>query len=207
MLKSMFNVRSVLFTIALLFFASTTIRIVEASDGIKKSLTNKMAEPLEEVHETTHPVSLFNCGPDADMDVVIQALKERETNIINQENALASRLTALHVTETLIKQQLEQLDIAQKRLERAETRFSKRISQTDTAAENDVKKLTSVYENMKPKDAARLFEEMEPEFAAGFLAEMSPNAAAAIMAGLPSETAYTISVVLAGRNSQFNTTN
>jgi flagellar motility protein MotE (MotC chaperone) len=43
---------------------------------------------------------------------------------------------------------------------------------------------------------------MDPDFAAGFLGRMRPAAAAGIMAGLSPQKAYTISVLLAGRNAQ-----
>jgi flagellar motility protein MotE (MotC chaperone) len=46
---------------------------------------------------------------------------------------------------------------------------------------------------------------MTPEFAAGFMARMRPDAAAAIMAGLEPATAYSISVVIAGRNARVPT--
>jgi len=54
---------------------------------------------------------------------------------------------------------------------------------------------------MAPKDAAALFEKMPPQFAAGFLGMMDPIAASKIMAGLTPETAYSFSVVIAGRNA------
>ena len=69
------------------------------------------------------------------------------------------------------------------------------------AVENDLAALTSVYENMKPKEAAPLFEAMDPVFAAGFLARMRPEVAAGIMAKLSPDAAYSISVILAGRNA------
>ena len=50
-------------------------------------------------------------------------------------------------------------------------------------------------------EAAALFEEMDPRFAAGFLGRMPAPAAAAIMAGLSPKTAYSFSVLLAGRNA------
>ena len=78
--------------------------------------------------------------------------------------------------------------------------FSPTLALADGATEADVARLTTVYEQMKPKESAALFEEMDPTFAAGFLARMRPEAAAGIMAGLSPEAAYTISVVLAGRN-------
>ena len=49
--------------------------------------------------------------------------------------------------------------------------------------------------------AAALFQLMEPSFAAGFLGRMRADAAAAILAGLEPDLAYSISVVLAGRNA------
>ena len=54
---------------------------------------------------------------------------------------------------------------------------------------------------MKAEQAAALFEQMEPSFAAGFLGRMRADAAAAILSGLEPELAYSISVVLAGRNA------
>ena len=75
------------------------------------------------------------------------------------------------------------------------------MATADKAAENDIGRLTAVYENMKPDQAAALFRLMEPSFAAGFLGRMRPDSAAAILAGLEPDLAYSISVVLAGRNA------
>jgi flagellar motility protein MotE (MotC chaperone) len=46
-----------------------------------------------------------------------------------------------------------------------------------------------------------LFETMAPDFAAGFLARMRPEAAAAVLSGMTPGAAYTVSVLLAGRNA------
>jgi flagellar motility protein MotE (MotC chaperone) len=42
---------------------------------------------------------------------------------------------------------------------------------------------------------------MDPEFAAGFLSRMQPAAAAAVLAGMAPDSAYSISVLIAGRNA------
>ena len=86
-------------------------------------------------------------------------------------------------------------------LEQAEVELRGTLALADNAAENDLARLTSVYENMKPKDAAALFGAMEPDFAAGFLGRMRPDAAAAVLAGLSPDAAYSISVILASRNA------
>ena len=83
----------------------------------------------------------------------------------------------------------------------AEQKLAATVAIADQAADKDVTRLVSVYEAMKPKDAARLFAEMDPEFAAGFLAKMRPEAAGAVLAGLDPAKAYAITAHLAGRNA------
>jgi flagellar motility protein MotE (MotC chaperone) len=72
---------------------------------------------------------------------------------------------------------------------------------SDTALEEDLVRLTAIYEGMKSKDAASLFAAMAPDFAAGFLGRMKPGAAAAILSGLPPDAAYALSAHMAGRST------
>lgn len=106
---------------------------------------------------------------------VLAALREREERIVAREAALLDREQAITLADM--------------------------IAMAETAAAGDLAKLTVVYENMKPADAAQLFENMDPAFSAGFMALMRLEAAAAIMGGLTPATAYAISVILAGRNA------
>ena len=114
------------------------------------------------------------------------ALDRRETD-------LALREQDLRAMSDLVGEQIA-------RLGAAETRLRQVMSLAEGAAEGDVAQLTAVYAAMKPKEAAAVFEEMDPAFAAGFLGRMKPDAAAQIVAGLSPGKAYSISVILAGRN-------
>lgn len=125
---------------------------------------------------------------------LLEKTREREIELEEREAAIEVRMQALTLVETAVAE-----DIA--RLEAAEQDLRQTISDANSAAENDIMRLTSVYENMKPDQAAALFEQMEPSFAAGFLGRMRADAAAAVLAGLDPELAYSISVVLAGRNA------
>lgn len=107
---------------------------------------------------------------------------------------MQKRQAALDEAEKSVRAQMAELA-------EAEAELNKTIALADGAAENDVSRLTSVYESMKPKEAARLFEAMAPEFAAGFIGRMQPEAAAAVMSGMSAEAAYSVSVLLAGRNA------
>ncbi|MGJ8588584.1 MAG: MotE family protein [Yoonia sp.] len=131
-------------------------------------------------------------------DSLLSALQARERRLTEREAQLTARMEALRVAEGDIEQKLEALV-------EAEARLSATIALADTAAESDLAQLTTVYENMKPREAADLFAQMPPRFAAGFLGMMRPDAAALIMTELDPEIAYSFSVVLAGRNADVPT--
>lgn len=134
------------------------------------------------------------CGPEDTPAALIQALQDREARILAREAQIADRMQAIAVAGAEIDEKLAELT-------EAESSLSVLLALANTAAEDDLNRLTAVYENMKPQDAAALFEAMEPAFSAGFMGRMRPEAAAAIMTNLEAQTAYLISVVLAGRNA------
>ncbi len=151
----------------------------------------------EEPHEVEKPeetVAAASCEQPPDVAAMLAAFRQREERLKSSEEKMRNRIQALAVADQEIERKMTALTAAEERLRET-------IALADTAAEDDISRLISVYENMKPKDAAALFEEMDPDFAAGFLGRMRPEAAAGIMAGLEPNTAYTISVVLAGRNA------
>ncbi|MDA8746704.1 hypothetical protein N9M66_00665 [Litoreibacter sp.] len=129
-----------------------------------------------------------------DTQALLRVIKERTAVLDKKERELVDRSYSLDAAQKLIERNLTRLAEAEERLQLA-------IAKVDGASEDDLDRLTTVYESMKPKVAAALFEQMKPEFAAGFLGRMAPQAAAGIMSGLPSESAYAISVILAGRNA------
>lgn len=133
-----------------------------------------------------------------DIQPILHALGQRESRLKTREEAVAVRMKALEVAEREIDRKLQEL-------QQSEERLRQTLALAQTAAEDDLTRLTDVYASMKPKQAAALFEEMDPEFAAGFLGRMRPNSAATIMAGLSPGAAYSISVILAGRNANVPT--
>jgi flagellar motility protein MotE (MotC chaperone) len=134
------------------------------------------------------------CEADPALDELFDIIKTRTDQLDDKEFALLNREKDLEAADILIQANLE-------RLIAAEERLAKTIDMVDGASEDDLGRLTAVYESMKPKTAADLFGQMTPDFAAGFLGRMAPQAAGAIMSGLSPEDAYAISVVLAGRNA------
>ncbi len=129
-----------------------------------------------------------------DIEPLLAAMQAREARISERETAIDDRLQALAVAQEELTRRLGEVEAAEASLTAA-------LTLSETANDSDITRLTAVYENMKPADAANLFEEMSPDFASGFLVRMRPDVAAAIMAGLEPPTAYSISAIIAGRNA------
>ncbi|KJZ21158.1 MotE family protein [Loktanella sp. S4079] len=172
-----------LHVIIALLVSSAVVRTVAAAGPAMAEITHESAEQVN-----MNPTQADDPGP------LFAALRAREEAVEERETQLEERLNALHVAETQIEEKLASLIAAEESL-------SATIAQADSAAETDLARLTTVYENMKPKEAAALFTEMSPGFAAGFLGLMRPDSAALIMSELEPDVAYSFSVVLAGRNA------
>jgi flagellar motility protein MotE (MotC chaperone) len=190
--KSTVTRRGSLWFVALLLFGSAAFRVTESSDTLVAfaAETKTAMEPDSESPSgpATQP------GNGIDLSSILDDLARREATLEEREALLEERMAALRLAEGEIRKNLVAL-------EEAENQLRATMALAVTAAEDDLTRFTTVYENMKPKEAASLFEEMSPEFAAGFLARMRPDAAADIMVGLEPATAYSISVIMAGRNA------
>jgi len=187
--------RSALWLIAGLLLTSGGIRL---ATGTGPALAREVENMVATKEVTPDIIAPANCEAPKDVAKVLEALGVREARLAKREAALADRMAALSLVEQEVQRNLEALETAEKKL-------SATLAIADTAAEGDLNRLTAVYENMKPKEAAKVFEEMAPEFAAGFLGRMRPDAAASIMSGISAPTAYSISVILAGRNANVPT--
>lgn len=181
---------SALLVTSVLLIGSATLRIgVQAGTSLARDLPGDVAHAAK----PEDPAMRAEPMPD-DLQHLLSALRNREQQLNRREVQIEDRMKALEIVDETIERKLAALV-------EAEDRLSSTLAMADGASEGDLTRLTSVYEKMKPKDAAALFEEMAPEFAAGFLGRMRPAAAASVMAGLSPKAAYTVSVILAGRNA------
>lgn len=179
-----------LVVISILLVGSATLRIgVQAGTSMARNLPEAVEQMVE-----LNPAAMQQEPMAADLQHLVSALRNREQQLNRREAQIQDRMKALEIADEAIDRKLAALV-------EAEERLGATLAMADGASEGDLARLTSVYEKMKPKDAAALFEEMAPEFAAGFLGRMRPASAASVMAGLSPKTAYTVSVILAGRNA------
>lgn len=177
--------------IASLLGASGVIRLF---DGTGAAIAREITSVTSEGPQVASIATPAQCLDMSGLEDVLAGLSDQRTTLDERAEQLDLREGDLRAASLALDKQMEELAAA-------EAQLRDLIAMVSTASENDVSQLTSVYENMKPKEAAALFEEMAPDFAAGFLARMRPEQAARILAGLQPSTAYSVSAILAGRNA------
>jgi flagellar motility protein MotE (MotC chaperone) len=178
-----------LLILSVVFVMSAGARLMSGTGAaIARELSQLAVDPTE--------ADTYNaaCEPDSATAALLASLRNREANVSTKEKSLSQKMKAFELAKAEFTQNMAAL-------KNAEERLTATMTVASSAAQDDLDKLTAVYESMKPKDAAALFEQMSPDFAAGFLARMRSDIAAPVLAGLKPETAYTISVILAGRNA------
>ncbi len=186
--------RGTLLIIGALFFASGVIRI---ADGTGNAVAREVkafssrAEASTTEDETAQPQE---CATEDGLSRALATVRRRMAELDEREKQFEIRMVTLQRAEVEIQKNLTALV-------QAEESLSATIAQADGAAEKDIERLIAMYEKMKPKDAANLFEAMDSTFAAGFLARMRPDVSAEVMAGMTPTKAYSISILLAGRNT------
>ena len=181
---------SALTVIVICLLVSGLLRLGGNESAIAKEVAS-LSDPLAQAEDA----KAATCETSEHTGPLLQAIRDRQAALEKREKQFVDRLQALTVAEAKLKENTAALLAAEQRL-------AATLTIADEAAEKDLMRLTAVYENMKVKNAAGLFGEMAPEFAAGFLARMRSDVAAGIMSNLEPGHAYTISLILAGRNAR-----
>jgi flagellar motility protein MotE (MotC chaperone) len=133
------------------------------------------------------------CPSTEDAETLLGAIREREDELAKESLRLAERAQTLNVAEAKLGEQLAAFETAQKNLEET-------LAVADKAAERDIERMTTVYENMKPAEAAEIFERKDVSFAAGLLARVRPEIAAQVLAAMNADSAYAVTLTIASRN-------
>lgn len=124
----------------------------------------------------------------AEIDL-LQQLAERRERIENREQELDRRNAMLKAAETRIDQKIGELKTLQTTIEGL-------IKKYDEQQEKKVAGLVKIYENMKPKQAAKIFEELEMDVLLMVAERINSRKLAPIMAAMNAEKAREVTVEL-----------
>jgi flagellar motility protein MotE (MotC chaperone) len=103
--------------------------------------------------------------------------------------------------ENLIKAAEKRLEAKVGELKDVESRIKVESNARDKAEQERLKGLVAMYENMKPKDAARIFDRLDLKILVDLSTAMKPVTMSAVLAQMTPEAAERLTVELATRAS------
>jgi flagellar motility protein MotE (MotC chaperone) len=125
---------------------------------------------------------------------VLEELRARRAALDAREQALAVRESVLVATEQRLTKRVEELAAVQQRLEA----LDKAAREREDAGWRG---LVRIYENMRPRDAARIFNELEMVTLVEVVDRMKERTAAPILAGMEPDKAKALTAELARRRA------
>jgi flagellar motility protein MotE (MotC chaperone) len=166
---------------------------VDLRQRLRKKIEAIVEQELEEV-EALRRVRRQDCEAtftEAEVEV-LQSLSERREALQNRAGEFELRENLLSATEKRIEEKIAEL-------KKLEATIQAQLKQYDEQEEAKMKSLVKIYENMKPKDAARILKELDMEVLLEVAERMREAKMASILAQMDSEKAKAITIELANR--------
>ncbi|MBO0344970.1 hypothetical protein J0X15_07060 [Roseibium sp. CAU 1637] len=137
-------------------------------------------------------------GGSAAERAVLESLGKRRDTLNQQEDQLDLREKLLQATEERIQKRVNELKSLEQRIEG-------QVEEKRKQEEGEIAALVTMYENMKPKDAARIFDRLDLSVMLRVVRQMKPRKMADILGRMSPETAERLTVAIANSAGQDNT--
>lgn len=128
---------------------------------------------------------------------ILERLQQRREELDN-------RAHELDVREDLIKSAEKRMDAKIAELKEVEAQIKQATDQKNDAEKARLKGLVTMYENMKPRDAAKIFNGLDPNVLLEVAAQINPRTMADIVAQMSADVAQRLTVELAEQAQQQN---
>jgi flagellar motility protein MotE (MotC chaperone) len=126
---------------------------------------------------------------------ILERLQQRREEI-------DTRARELDLRESLIQNAEKRMDSRIDELKGVETRIKTETEQKSESEDARLKSLITIYENMKPRDAAKIFNGLEDSVLVEVAAKINPRTMAEILAQMQADVAQRLTVELASRAQQ-----
>lgn len=116
-----------------------------------------------------------------------------------RRNALKQRSDELDLREKMLEEAEKKVETGIGDLKKAEDKIDAAAKAKDDAEKQGLKSIVTMYETMKPKDAARVFDRLGHDVLVPLVVAMNPRKMAEILAVMQPEAAERLTVALANR--------
>lgn len=121
---------------------------------------------------------------------VLESLGERRRALQDQAGELDLREKLLQATEERLQKRVDELKSLEQQIQQG-------VEEKKKQEEGEIAALVVMYENMKPKDAARIFDRLELDVLLKVVRQMKPRKMADILAKMSPEAAEKLTVAIA----------
>ncbi len=175
--------------------------IAEETDGEETSADDEVTSADEastpapaEIDESPamDAMNTSNCSFSQIEIDLLQSLSKRREALEEREKELRLKDNILRATEMKIDEKIDEMRELKKTLDDL-------LSLYNDKEQQKIRSLVKVYENMKPKDAARIFEEMDMDILLQVIDKMSERKIAPILANLTPTRAQAVTAELANQ--------
>lgn len=148
--------------------------------------------PAEGSADAVPPVpDALEIGGSSAERAVLESLGERRRALQDQEGQLDLREKLLQATEERLQKRVDELKSLEQQIQQG-------VEEKKKQEEGEIAALVVMYENMKPKDAARIFDRLELDVLLKVVRQMKPRKMADILARMSPEAAEKLTVAIAG---------
>jgi flagellar motility protein MotE (MotC chaperone) len=130
---------------------------------------------------------------DSELDV-LQKLADRRTELDRRQQEIDARARLLQATEKRIDAKIAELKGIQQTVDSL-------LRQHDKQKDEQLRSVVKIYENMKPKDAARIFEQLDMTVLLDVIERMREQKAAPVLANMSPDKAKAVTALLAERRA------
>jgi len=155
-------------------------------------------QPMDAPEESAAPAPTPSAQPPVQEEFsrteieILQSLSQRREELEQYEKSLKLRETILKATEERIESKIAELSALKQDVDALLAKYNEK-------EEAKIRSLVKIYENMKPKDAARIFEEIDMDVLLEVVDRMSERKIAPVLAKMQAKRAKEITTELAKR--------
>ncbi|WP_289035883.1 hypothetical protein [uncultured Roseibium sp.] len=164
-----------------------------AGEGMPPAAEGEIEPAEEESPATDGPPPLpdsLEIGGSAAERAVLESLGKRRQTLEKQEGQLDLREKLLQATEERIQKRVDELKQLEQRIEGV-------VEEKRKQEESEIAGLVTMYENMKPKDAARIFDRLSLPILLKVVRQMKPRKMADVLSKMSPEAAEKLTVAIA----------
>ncbi len=166
---------------------------------VQQQAQQPAAQPLQAPAAANGAQPATRAASDAEPRNFTRAEVELLQELSKRRDALDVRARELDLREQVLGAAEKRIDERIAELKKIEGKINEALKKTDEQTEQNLRSLVKVYENMKPKDAARIFAQLEPDVLLGVVERMKEAKLAPVLAELDPKVAQQITVDLAKR--------